>query len=153
MNTFYEVVKLLRERLENNQLVNTVIFARTEERDLYKKNIFPIAHINPQPSPWSNSSVNRFRFEVGVFEQRDIVKEDTNSKFEGNDNLIDNMNTTYQVLNDLISYLEMQNNELQIELISVSDIRPIRFSDFNLLDGWVATLDLEIPNNIDICYE
>jgi hypothetical protein len=153
MNTFYQAVELLKSRLENNPLVNTVVFARTEEKDLYKKNIFPIAHINPRPSNWVNNQVNLFTFEVGVFEQRNIVKDPIETKFEGNDNQLDNMNTTYQVINDLVSYLERQDNEYQIEVESVSAINPVIFKDFNLLDGWVVTITLSAPNNIDVCYE
>jgi hypothetical protein len=153
MNTFYQAVELLKSRLENNPLVNTVVFARTEEKDLYKKNIFPIAHINPRPSNWVNNQVNLFTFEVGIFEQRNIVKDPTETKFEGNDNQLDNMNTTYQVINDLVSYLERQDNEYQIEVESVSAINPVIFKDFNLLDGWVVTITLSAPNNIDVCYE
>jgi hypothetical protein len=148
LNNFYNSVKLIHDRVSSNPLVNTIIFARTEDKDLYKRNIFPICHINPITSPWINSQVNQFTFEVGVFEQRDINKVDTNTKFEGNDNLIDNMNTCYAVLNDLLTYLSIQNNEYNIELTSVSNIQPLIFQDFNLLDGWVMTLTLTAPNDI-----
>lgn len=151
MNEFYLAVELLKERLQNNPLVNTTIFARTEEKDLYKKNIFPIAHINPTSSPYTTSQVNQFTFEIGVFEQRDINKSDTNSKFEGNDNVIDNLNTCYAVLNDLITYLSTQNNEHNIELVAISNIQPLLFRDFNLLDGWAVTLTLQVPNSITLC--
>lgn len=151
MNEFYLAVELLKERLQNNPLVNTTIFARTEEKDLYKKNIFPIAHINPTSSPYTTSQVNQFTFEIGVFEQRDINKSDTNSKFEGNDNVIDNLNTCYAVLNDLITYLSTQNNEHNIELVAISNIQPLLFKDFNLLDGWAVTLTLQVPNSITLC--
>lgn len=151
MNDFYKCVELLRERLQSNPLVNTTIFARTEEKDLYKKNLFPIAHINPTGSPYSTSQVNQFTFEIGVFEQRDINKVDTQTKFEGNDNVIDNLNTCFAVLNDLVTYLRNQNNEDNIELISISNFQPLLFQDFNLLDGWAVTLTLQIPNSILIC--
>jgi hypothetical protein len=151
LNNFYNAVKLIKDRLETNTLVNTVIFARTEEKDLYKKNIFPIVHINPASSPFRNSQVNQFTFEVGAFEQRDINKQDTNTKFEGNDNIIDNLNTSYAILNDLITYLSNTNNEYNIELNSVSQFQPLLFKDFNLLDGWLVNITLSVPNQISIC--
>lgn len=151
MNEFYLCVDLLKQRLQNNPLVNTTIFARTEEKDLYKKNIFPIAHINPTSSPFTNSQVVQFTFEIGVFEQRDINKVDTQTKFEGNDNVIDNLNTCYAVLNDLISYLQLSNNDNLIELVAISNLQPLLFKDFNILDGWAVTLTLQAPNSISIC--
>lgn len=151
MNTYYNTVEVIKKRLKANPLVNTVIYAKTEEKDLYKKTIFPVAHIVPVPSVWKNNQVNRFSFEVGVFEQRDIVKEPTTTRFEGNDNQIDNMNTTYQVINDLLSYLEMEVNEHNVRLISVGNITPLTFKDVNLLDGWSVIFTVDIDNVIDLC--
>lgn len=151
MNEFYLAVDLLKERLQNNPLVHTTIFARTEEKDLYKKNIFPIAHINPTSSPYSNSQVAQFTFEIGVFEQRDINKTDTGTKFEGNDNVVDNLNTCYAIINDLVTYLQTQNNDNNIQLVAISNIQPLLFKDFNLLDGWAVTLTLQVPNSISLC--
>jgi hypothetical protein len=151
-NNFYKCVQLIKERVENNPLVNTVIFARTNEKDLYKKNIFPIVHINPISSPFQNSQVNRFTFEVGSMEQRDIPDAKKDTKFEGDDNIIDNLNLTYTVLNDLVSWLQLQKNEDDIELIQVSEFQPLLFTDFNVLDGWVVRITLEIRND-EICFE
>jgi hypothetical protein len=151
MNEFYLAVDLIRERLQNNPLVHTTIFARTEEKDLYKKNIFPIAHINPTSSPFSNSQVTQFTFEIGVFEQRDITNTNPETKFEGTDNVIDNLNTCYAILNDLITYLQTQNNDNNIQLVAISNIQPLLFKDFNILDGWAVTLTLQVPNSISLC--
>ena len=61
MNNFYKATELIRQRLADNPLVNTVIFARTEEKDLYKKQIYPLAHIVPISAPWTTSQVNQFK--------------------------------------------------------------------------------------------
>jgi len=153
MNHFYKVTKLLRDILEADTLINTVLFARTEDKDLYKKKLYPLAHINPKSSPYSNSTVREFVFEIGVFEQRDINSKNTETYFEGNDDLIDNFNVCDAVLNRLISTLSMLNNEDNIELINVSSAVPLVMKDTNLLDGYVVELTLQIPNNIDLCYE
>ena len=152
MNQFYNAVELIKARLENNPQVNTVIFARTEEKDLYKKSIFPIAHINPTEMPFRNSQVSMFTFEVGVFEQRNINKENTDTKFEGNDNVIDNLNICHTILNDLVTYLTIQDNEFNIMLDSVTSATPLLMKDFNILDGLVLSITLMAPNDvITIC--
>jgi hypothetical protein len=151
MNNFYKAVKLIRDRVESNVLVNTVIFARTEEKDLYKKSIFPIVHINPIDNPYVNSSVKLYTFEVGVFEQRNINNENTETKFEGNDNIIDNLNVCDVILNDLTTYLSLQNNDDNISLYSVSSATPLLFTDYNILDGWVIKITLMTPNEISVC--
>jgi len=152
-NNFYKAVDLIKNRLQDNPLVNTVIFARTNEKDLYKKQIYPIAHIVPTSSPFSTKQVTQHTFEVGVVVQRDIPSVNKNTKFEGSDNIISNLNTSYAILTDLVSYLyNRNNNEDRIELVSVSDYTPLLFTDFNILDGWVITITLMIPND-EICYE
>lgn len=151
MNTFYKMVDLIKTKLEEDPIINTVIFARLNEKDLYKKSIYPIAHIIPVSTPYINVQVNQITFDVGVFEQRDISKIQAEQKFEGNDNVIDNLNLTYSVLNDLLAYLELQNNPDNIQLVRVSNLQPIQYNDFNILDGWTVQITLEIPNNVEIC--
>jgi len=146
MNAFYLVTDFIRKRLSENPNVNTVVFARTDEKDLYKKNIYPIAHINPIEAPFTSSKVNTFSFEVGVFDQRDISNDLVIDKFEGNDNVQDNLNITYMILDDLVRYVRDYNNDLNIELASVTAAKPLLFTDINILDGWVITITLKIPN-------
>ena len=145
MNQFYVLVDLIKERLSSNPNVNTVLFGRTEDKDLYKKNIYPIAHINPVSATFG-TQVSTFSFEIAALDQRDISKEVVTDKFLSNDDLQDNLNVTYAILNDLVSYLKLQNNEYLIELTAVGTASPVLFKDYNLLDGWVVTLEFKMPN-------
>lgn len=151
MNAFYLVVDFLRNRLEDNPNNNTVVFGRTEDKDLYKKSIYPLTHINPVSAPMSSSQVSYFSFEIACLDQRDISKSVATDKFEGNDNLQDNLNITYTILNDLVNYIRLQNNNYNIEIENVSDASPIIFNDYNLLDGWFISITLKIPNNQSVC--
>ena len=151
MNQFYLVVDLLKERLQNNVNCNTVVFGKTEDKDLYKKSIYPLAHINPTSAPMNSSQVSYFTFEVACLDQRDISKAPVLDKFDGNDNIQDNLNITYTILNDLVTWLRLQNNSSGIELDSVGDASPIIFNDHNILDGWFITLTLKIKNSQSVC--
>lgn len=149
-SNFYIVTDFLRRLLQSDPLVNTVIFGKNEQTDIYKKNIFPIAHIIPVQSPWNGSNVSSFTFQIGVLEQRDINSVKKNDKFS-DDNLVDNLNLSYAVINNLLSYLEGQNNPHYIELESVGSIQPFLFVKENLLDGWYVTITLTIRND-NTCY-
>jgi hypothetical protein len=144
MNAFYVVVDTIKERLRNNPNCNTVLFGRTEDKDLYKKNIYPIAHINPVAAPMNSNQVHFFAFEIACLDIRDISKKPATDKFDGNDDLQDNLNITYSILSDLVSYLKTIVNE-EIELNEVSSAEPLLFTDHNILDGWVITVTLKIP--------
>jgi hypothetical protein len=151
MNQFYLVVDLIKERLINNPNVNTVVFGRTEDRDLYKKSIYPLTHINPISAPMNSSQVSYFTLEIAALDQRDLSKAPVLDKFDGNDNLQDNLNITYTILNDLVTWLRIQNNDYGVELDSVSEATPIVFKDHNTLDGWYIQLTVKIRNNQSIC--
>lgn len=152
MNTFYETVSLLKERLESNPLVHTVLFAVSSVKDLQKKNIYPMVYINPTSAPWSNSQVIQYSFEIGALSQRDLNKNPTTTKFQGNDNVLDNLNTCSAILNDLTTYLSNQNNDYDIELTEVSSASPLLMTDVNTLDGWSITITLTAPNSeIEVC--
>ena len=150
MNQFYLTIDLLRERLSNNVNVNTVIVAKKGDEDLYKKNIYPLAVVNPISADFSNSRVTFFTFEIAVLDQRDISKE-PGDKYNGNDNYIDNLNITSTIINDLVNYLRLQNNDDLIELVSVTDANKVEMSDYNLLDGWFITIKLSVPNTQNYC--
>lgn len=150
LNNFYKVTKYLRTILENNGDVSTIVFGRTEDKDLYKKSLYPLAHINPVSAPM-NGRTTKFSFEVAVMDQRDLSSSVETDKFEGNDNLIDNLNTCHSIINYLVSTITLQNNVDQIELVSVSDATPILFKENNLLDGWIITITLEMPNKLSVC--
>ena len=150
MNQFYLTIDLLKQRLLNNVNVNTVIEARDGDKDLYKKNIYPLAVVNPVSADFSNSRVTFFTFEIAVLDQRDISKE-PGDKYNGNDNYIDNLNITSTIINDLVNYLRLQNNDDLIELVSVTDANKVEMSGYNLLDGWFITLKLSVPNTQNYC--
>jgi len=152
MTEFYDVIQLVKDRLSANPMVHTVIFALSEASDLQKKNIYPLCYINPIQAPYTNGTTVIFELQIGALTQRDMRKEETTTKFEGNDNALYNLNTTFFILNDLMTYLKLQNNEFDIELTGVSAATPLFMSGLNTLDGWSINISLEMANgNIEVC--
>jgi len=149
-NNFYKISERIKEVLNENPLVNTIIYARNEEADILKNNLYPLAHINPQPSPYSNSAVNTFVFEIGILNQRTRDNRHNDTKYLGNDNLIDNHNTCYSILNEFLTVLSVDNDD-SIYMLSVSDLTPIYLQHVNGLDGYAVTITLQIANNTQVC--
>lgn len=151
MNEYKTTLKLIRDRLLSNPDVNTCIHARKIDKEIFKKTIYPMTLVNWVESPTSSSRVSYFTFEVGAFDQRDISKFARTDKFLGNDNLQDNENTIYNILNDLINYIRTQNNSNFIELHEVSSIRPVLYTDEDLVDCAYVNITLKIPNQNSFC--
>ena len=148
MNSYHIAIDTIRTILKNHPDVNTVVHGKTNEKDLYKKSIYPLAHINPIGSSFASSQENVFVFEIAVLDQRDLSTNNlVEDKFDGNDNLIDNLNTCHAVLNNLITRLRLQENN-GLELLTVSDATPVLFTDHNIMDGWLITITVALPNTV-----
>jgi hypothetical protein len=151
MNEFYKVIDFLKGLLEEDINVHTILHGLKSTLDISKKNIFPIAHIQVTSSNVVTGYVG-FNFEVVVVDVRNVSKEVVTDKWLGNDNELDNLNTTHAVLNRLLTKLRNSRNEFAIELNNEPVCQPIIFEETNLLDGWRTDIELIIPNNvINVC--
>lgn len=151
MRSYYKCVQLLRNLLESNEDVNTIMHSARSMADLQKKNIYPLAVINPVAAGFDVTSVNTFDFEIAVLDQRDLSNDDIIDKFKSNDNEIDNLNTCHAVLNRLVMELRNKLHDDNIRLTAITNLTPLLESNLNLLDGWFVTVTLSIPNTISIC--
>lgn len=151
MRGFYLTIQLLKDLLEQDINVHTIVHGLRSGMDINKKNIFPLVHLQVTNSQADNQYIS-FTFEVAVLDIRNISKQIVTDKFLQNDNELDNLNTTHAVLNRLITKLRLQNNESKIELNNTPTLTPIIFEEMNLLDGWRTELELIIPNTeINVC--
>lgn len=149
-NGFYKITEYLMLIAENIEINNTVLFAQSEDKDLYKNNLYPLIHINPNSSPLSisNGSI-AFSFEIGILDKR-IEDNQSGPKKDGNFNIIDTFATTSAILNEYVSEISRNiSNEFTLE--SITDATPIYYADKNGLDGWVFQLTISLANNVDFC--
>jgi hypothetical protein len=77
---------------------------------------------------------------------RDINKEITTDKFYENDNEIDNLNETLAVVNRLWLLMLKDFEENDITASQNPTLEQMNESKKNLLDGWVMTFTIDVPN-------
>ena len=151
MREFYTTIDFLKSLLQEDVNVHTVLHGLKSTMDINKKNIFPIAHIQVTNSTIQTGYVG-FTFEVVAVDLRNISKQMVTDKWLGNDNELDNLNTTHAILNRLLTKLRNTRNDFKIELNNEPSLQPIIFEETNLLDGWRTEIELIIPNNeINVC--
>jgi hypothetical protein len=151
MREFYTQVNFLKTLLQEDINVHTVLNGLKSTMDINKKNIFPIAHIQVTNFIPTGGYCS-FTFEIICVDLRNVSKQIVTDKWLGNDNEVDNLNTTSAVLNRLITKLRLRNNDFKIELNNEPTCQPIIFEETNLLDGWRTEIELIIPNNqINVC--
>lgn len=142
---FYNLVEFLVQRFQEHPLTHTVVFGTIDVRDISKQNIFPLVHIRPTGIDVGNQIVTA-DFEIAVVSQRNTPDEKNTSKID-NDNLIDNLNETFAILNSIIFDIKGENNMDLINIESDNKANPIIWEEKNTLDGWYINISISIPTD------
>lgn len=145
MNELYKVTKFVIDTFRENPLVNTTTFEKTNEIDFNKENIYPIVNIDLTESIHQDNLL-QFNFNITILQQRDIDNELNNDKLLDKNNLIDNLNETYSVANKFLNKVKNNHNDEDIDVVSSSNIRMVKFENTNLLDGVQFSMILSIAN-------
>jgi len=151
MTGFYDITKKIKDALEAEPFVNTVTIGNIDDVDLNKQNIFPLSHIIINNTTINEKTIN-FNISVLFMDIVDISKSSDSSKFLGNDNEQDVLNTQLAVAARLTSLLKrgsLYNDLYQLEGNVSCEPFIDRFE--NKLAGWTATFDVIIKNDMTVC--
>lgn len=122
------------------------------EVDLDKKNIFPLLHVSIGNASFPSDGVIRFNVQIGCFDIRDINKDVNTDKYYDNDNEIDNLNSTMAVLNRIWLLMLKDFEDNNITASENPTLEQFTESRKNLLDGWIMTFEVDVPNTtINLC--
>jgi hypothetical protein len=152
MNQYTELLQYLKSIAQSDDFVNTITRGEFEKVDLDKSNIFPLVHINITSAGFTNGQTINFNVQVGCFDLRDVNKEIREDKFWEQDNEVDNLNETLAVLNRmwLRMYRDFEDNNITAS--ENPSLEVVTFDNKNLLDGWILTFDVEVPNTtLNLC--
>ena len=105
MKGFYNITTKIKETLQSEPFVNTVTFGNIDDVDLNKQNIFPLSHIIVNNSSINDKTIN-FNISVLFMDIVDESKKEEVTKFMGNDNEQDVLNTQLAVAARLTSLLK-----------------------------------------------
>jgi hypothetical protein len=152
MNTYYELIKNLKTIFEQDADVHTVISEGDRTAiDNYKKNLFPLVHIEVTNSPYTgklNTSLTRFNVEITVVNLRDVNKEIVNDKFWLNDDRHDNWNMTRAILKKAQNKVIKDTTGTYITLEGSTDSERLSWKFENTMDGWQQTWTLDVPDDL-----
>ena len=153
MRQVYTILDKLKEILRANGITKTVTFGDLTEVDLNKTTIFPLAHII-----FGNVSFDERTMSASIrllcLDIVDVTKEkQTEDMMFGNDNLQDILNTQLQVVNDIQQ--EMRRGDTfsnNFQITSTVSAEPFQDNFENELDGWGATIEIQVPTNeLSLC--
>jgi hypothetical protein len=148
---YYLVTTTIKDNLINDENVNTITTGDITKIDLAKQTIFPLSHIIVN-NVSQEEQVLRFNVSVICMDVVNQSKEETTDLFIGNNNEQDILNTQLAVVNKLIELLRsgsLYTNKYQLD--GVVGCEPFFDRFENEVAGWVATMDILIDNDINIC--
>ena len=152
MNQYTELLNYIKLLAEQDEFVNTITQGEIDEIDLNKGNIFPLLHIFIGTANMTNGQTISFDVEIMCGALRDENKEQYEDKFWQQDNEVDNLNECLATLNKM--YVKMlkdfEDNNIRVDQGASFD--SLREWNKNLIDGWLMTFTIEVPNNtLNIC--
>tara|TARA_R100001509_G_scaffold54892_1_gene30167 strand:+ start:1196 stop:1660 length:465 start_codon:yes stop_codon:yes gene_type:complete len=148
---FYLLTETIKTSLLSDENVNTVTTGDITKIDLSKQTIYPLSHIIINNVSQENQ-ILRFNISVFCMDIVDVSKEETTDIFRGNTNEHDVLNTQLAVANKLIETLrggDLYTTKYQLD--GTVSCEPFYDRFENEVAGWVATMDILIPNDINIC--
>lgn len=152
MNGYTELLRYFKKLGTEDIFINTITQGDFELVDIAKKNIFPLMHIAVGNATFPSQSVVRFDVQLGIYNIRDISKEIITDKFWQQDNEVDNLNETLYSINRI---WQLMLNDFEENDITASENPTCEQSTYekeNLLDGWILTFQVEVPNiQISLC--
>jgi len=143
------LIETLQATFEADEMVSTVITGDATEVDNYKKNQFPLVHIEVVDSGGldiANTSTVSYNCLITVVDIRDINKEEDRDKFWKNDNRHDNWNTTRHILRTGELKMVKETYGENVSLASAGSAELLNIVRENLLDGWQQQWTIEVPD-------
>ena len=152
MNQYSELLNYLKGLAESDLFINTVTQGDTSDYDLDKGNIFPVLNIDVLNAGFTTGQTISFDVEIACMDIRDNNKETRTDKFWLQDNRTDNLNEMLASLNRIWFKMLQDINEQNIKVDENSSLLQVTEWNKNLVDGWLMTFTIELPNTtISLC--
>jgi flagellar basal body P-ring protein FlgI len=152
MNHYTQLLYYIKQLAESDSLVNHVTQGNISEVDVDKMIVPTLVNVTVTGGSFTNGSTVNLDVEIACLAQRDINKEVRTDDFWLQDNEVDNMNETLAILNRLwlTMYKDFEKNNITAS--ENPTLSPIIYGTAKILDGWVLTFTVEMPNTtISLC--
>ena len=145
----YNILDSIRDHFRNDGITKTVSYGDLPDIDNDKTTIFPLAHMDLVNAVYDNNMIT-FNMNILVLDLIDTNKSaESEDEFFGNDNLHDVYNTQFVVMTKLVNSLRRGAlNSLNIKLGEEPTVEPFEDRFENMLAGWLAQIEISVPNDI-----
>ena len=148
MNHYSELLYYIKGLAEDDPFINHVTQGELVEATVDKMIIPTLINISITGGGFTNGNTITFDIELACLAQRDKNTEVRTDDFWLQDNEVDNLNETHAVLNRLWNKMYVDFEKENITSSENPRLTPIIFGDAKILDGWLLTFSVEMPNTI-----
>jgi len=152
MNSYYNVLKEVKDHFLANGITNTVSYGDDSKLDLNKTSIFPLVHLDINRVEYTETNIV-FTFYilcVGLIDQ-DWVEESEDEFFTGNNDQ-DVMNEQLFVLTGLVESLRRGDlYRKNIRLYAQPSGQPVGAFDDSQIAGWSSEIQIMMPKDYSVC--
>lgn len=148
---YYEITQLLKDTFDTLGRTNVVTMGQTDQIDLKRTEIYPLAHIAPQPASRSQRTID-WAFTITIADLIDFNDDflrDQPEPFFGRDNSQDVIAESFLTAETFIDTLNRgttaQNNN--VRAVASSTITPFTDRFNNVLAGVEFTFTITTPNS------
>lgn len=151
MNGYFYVINKLKDYLKATPLINTITVGDIAAVDLYKQTIFPLCHVIVNNVTLAEVTMT-LNVSILFMDLVDASKTEITSKWEGNDNEEDVLNTQLALAQRLTTDL-IRGNLYSDQVVVATEPNAEPFTDRfeNKIAGWTLTFDVIVPNDMTIC--
>lgn len=151
MKNFYSITTTIEEQLLQDPHINSVTLGDISDVDTYKQSLFPLAHILINNVD-IQENILVFNITILFMDIVNVSKNETEDRFRGNNDLHDKLNTQLIVASRLCDFLrrgDISRNKYKLQESPNAEPFTDRFE--NEVAGWALTMNIEIPNETQIC--
>ena len=150
MNTFYDIIKVIKDELHSSPFINTVTYGEIGDVDLNNSTVYPLTHFVTD-----NVRVGEkvLLYTVSIMAM-DVIAEDGDKEnplgFSGNEE--DIYNTQLGVLTKLIQVLKKGSlGKTGYKIEGEPTVSPFKDRFKDVVAGWETTVTLKIINGMSGC--
>lgn len=152
MNQYTELLTYIKTLAEADEFINTITQGDTSDYDIDKGNIFPLLNVDVNNATFTNGNTITFDVEIGCCDIRDENKETRTDKFWLQDNKVDNLNEMLASLNTMWFKMLQDFTDNNIRVDESASLEQVTEWNQNLVDGWLMTFTIEVPNTtLSLC--
>lgn len=153
LNHYTQILTYIKELADSDPLVNKVTQGEASKAMFDKITLFPLVHIYIGGFAYGEQARTViWDVIIGAMEKRENTNEQTTDNFFLNTNEVDNFNTTFSIVNRLVSRLNADLSKKKIDVAVIGNAEKQDEMYGADKDGYVVHLSLEVPNDtINLC--